>query len=236
MKIVGCGCSWTHGFYWTDLNRTQFACNNSWLSFLADKIHGERINISFPGASNYAIAKQVEYAISLKPDLVIVNTTTDYRIDLKKVNTENFSQGGPTIRNFNYGPFKNEHIDYHNEVIYSNTFSNFTSNVAPIDDIYSLTKFILRYDTYVNFEMRKDQNKFLIMGTLALLERFDIPYICVDFTDMLPVEYSDRVLAVSIDEMLSTYPIKTDRMHFNQDGHRFLSELIHQRLVNYNII
>lgn len=238
MRIIGCGCSWTHGFYWKDSNINFSSRNKSYTQILAEKLSGDAINISMPGASNYGIAKQVEYAISHKPDLIVFNTTMDTRIDLIKANAGDFVQGTPTIRDFVYGRYKNSHILNENEIIYSRSFNFFVSGIPilnQIDDIDRLTEFILTYDKYVNSEMRRDQNRFTVMGTLSLLERSKIPYICVDLNNVLPLGYNDNIINLHYTELVSKYNIPEDEYHFNQEGHKFVSDLIHQKLIDLNV-
>jgi hypothetical protein len=207
----------------------------SYANFVASKLDGEIMNISFPGASNYAIAKQVEYAVTLNPNLIIFNTTTHSRIDLKKINTSNFIEGHPSIKDFVYGHFKNRYVNDTNASVYSSSFNVFLSGIAPVDDNKLLEEFILSYDTYINHEMRQDQNRFLVMGILNLLNNSKIPYICIDIGNIFPKDYSNNVISLSQTELTSRFPIKTDKDHFNQDGHSFISEKICQWLLDNNI-
>jgi hypothetical protein len=238
MKIIGCGCSWTHGFYWKSKNISP-GRNKSYTEFLAETLSADVINLAIPGVSNYAIAKQVEYAISLRPDIIVFNTTTVDRIDLIKKGAPNFTQGVPTIRDFVHGRNKNDHIVNYNEIIHSRTFHFFVSLMPAINDIDNVDKiieFILTYEKYINYEMRLDQNRFLLMGTLALLERSKIPHVCIDMYNILPLEYGDNVINSHYKELASNYNIPEDEHHFNQDGHEFLSDLIHQKLIDLKFL
>jgi len=47
---------------------------------------------------------------------------------------------------------------------------------------------------------------------------------------MNPAGYSDRIISLSDKELIRSFPISTDSLHFNQQGHQFISDQIHQRL------
>jgi len=236
MRIIGCGCSWTHGVYWKNKNSSDCR-NKSYIEFLAEKLPGYAMNIAIPGVSNYAIAKQIEYAISLNPDIIVFNTTAINRIDLIKKDADNFTHGVPTIRDFFHGRHKNNFIVDYNEMIYSAPFNFFVSRtINEIDNLDTIAEFILTYDKYVNLGMRLDQNRFLLMGTLALLEKSKVPYVCIDMNNILPLKYSDNIINLHYTELASSYSIPEDENHFNQDGHVFLSDVIHQKLIDLKFL
>lgn len=78
MKVVVCGCS--------------FSCSSSkieyrgthWSEILSNKYGHEVINLSKSGVSNSAIRLQIDEAIKLKPDLIIITTTTSARIEIPR--------------------------------------------------------------------------------------------------------------------------------------------------------
>ena len=81
MKIISCGCS----FMTLD---TQYP-GTHFTEVVANDIGAELKSLAAVGASNFYISQQVEHAISLKPDLIIVVFTNYDRIEL--VNNKNIS-------------------------------------------------------------------------------------------------------------------------------------------------
>lgn len=80
MKIAVCGDSFS--------SETSLAPNTHWSEILQQKFQCELINLAMIGTSNSHIRLQIQTAMSLKPDFVIINSTTTPRIEfpLKKTN------------------------------------------------------------------------------------------------------------------------------------------------------
>ena len=104
-NIVACGCSHAYGFYYnTD---TDYKFNINYNSIVADHMNAKVVNLAKPGATNYMIAKQIEYSIGLNPDLVIINVTNPLRLSLI-LDRERTLKDIPSLEDFNYESFTNE--------------------------------------------------------------------------------------------------------------------------------
>ena len=238
-KIIACGCSWTHGFYWKDREHKVFDTFKNYPSLYGEKHGYDVINLSLPGASTYAIAKQVEYAISLQPDLVMFNTTTNDRIDLKKSADIVFDNYVPSFKDFLYGIFANKHTAMCNDNIETGSFSTFLPNLSPLKNINdknknAIAKFIVMYDQYIDSAMRRDQNRLLVIGILSLLKYSGIPYVCVDLIDIVSADYIEPVIKIHCDELIRKFPVASDSLHFNQDGHAYITDQL-ENFVKSNI-
>ncbi len=237
MKIIGCGCSFTYGYANSSIEivtKDKLSKNSKnslpskvedYVVKLSNQLGAEAINLARPGASNYAIAKQVEYAITLDPSLVIIGTTTPLRIDLSF--PERKLSSTPTINDFDYSKYESKKF-----------ISNYKENIVSIPIICLPDRFV--YDkrfveifeyhtTYTNEYLKKDQDRFMLLGAFNLLKNKNIPYICVDFTELL--SHGDTVNHIAYDwrELCKQFSLKNDPHHFNEDGHSFLaSEILKQ--------
>ena len=72
MSIVACGDSFTQGEGLDNQNQV-------YAHILARKLNTKITNLSQSGASEYLIVSQVEEAVKLKPDLILIGHTSEYR-------------------------------------------------------------------------------------------------------------------------------------------------------------
>jgi hypothetical protein len=72
MLIVSCGDSFTQGEGLSDIRQC-------YPYLLQKKLNADLINLSQSGASEYLITAQVEEAVKLKPDLILIGHTNEYR-------------------------------------------------------------------------------------------------------------------------------------------------------------
>ncbi len=231
-KIIGCGCSFTYGyadnikhlpsksskFVLLSGEEGSFTYGKveDYVTKLSTQLGVDPINLARPGASIYAIVKQIEHAITLDPSFVIIGTTTALRIDFsfpeKKLNAQ------PNINDFNY--FK---------------YEGYTENIVSIPLISLPDRFmydkryinIFEYHSmYTNEHLKKDQDRFMLLGAFNLLNSKNIPYICVDFTELLSQGDTVNCIAHNWRELCSRFPLENDAFHFNEDGHEFLANEI----------
>ena len=72
MHIVTCGDSFTQG---EGLENT----NQAYPSILAKKLNAQLTNLAQSGASEYLITAQVEQAVKINPNLIVIGHTSEYR-------------------------------------------------------------------------------------------------------------------------------------------------------------
>jgi len=72
MHIVTCGDSFTQG-------EGLKSVEQAYPSIIAKKLNAQLTNLAQSGASEYLITTQVEQAVKLKPDLIVVGHTSEYR-------------------------------------------------------------------------------------------------------------------------------------------------------------
>lgn len=161
-----CGCSFSTGFYKSGYEKstnkltpgynepyTELFCRIKKLSYK---------NIAFNGASNYAICKQIEYAITQNPKLILINFTTPWRMDWTDPNTR--LKRVPTLADvvYNDKPHPTSDANHH---IRSLPISTYISLKNP-DPVY--VHFLSEYADPV---LQADKDRLLITGMLSLLEK-----------------------------------------------------------------
>lgn len=237
-KIIGCGCSFTYGYANASIytpskdqlfKHSKFTIPSrveDFVTKLSTRIGAESANLARPGASNYAIAKQIEYAITLDPSLVIIGTTTPLRIDFRF--PERKLSSIPKINDFDYSKYESKKF-----------IPNYKENIVSIPIVCLPDRFvhdkrfveIFEYHTtYTDEYLKKDQDRFMLLGALNLLKNKNIPYICVDFTDLMSTDDTANVIAYDWRELCRQFPLKNDTLHFNEDGHSFLASEISKHI------
>jgi hypothetical protein len=235
-KIIACGCSWTYGGNWSVKN-DAFNKFPGYADKLENLLKLEVINLARPGASNYCIAKQIEHAITLKPDLLLFNITTSQRIEF--IPSEKRLSTRPTLSNFNYEEYNtNSYTEKFTGKIYSSTlrhallkWSDKTNN----ENSYYITKFL---DKYLNHDMLVDYSRMYILSAIRLLEKNKIPYVCVNFSDDIfeEREINDiNHISMSWSILHNKFPGKDDPYHFSEEGHQYLADMVHKYMVDNNI-
>jgi hypothetical protein len=228
-KIIGCGCSFTYGYANASTNtsskNSKFALPSrveDYVTKLSSRIGVDSINLSRPGASNYAIVKQIEHAITLDPSFVIIGTTTPLRIDFSFPERKLDSQ--PKINDFDYSKYESKKFVY-----------GYKENIVSIPIVCLPDRFVYDkrfidifeyHSTYTNEHLKKDQDRLMLLGAFTLLNNKNIPYICVDFTELFSQGDTVNYIAYNWRELCSRFPLKNDTLHFNEDGHEFLANEI----------
>ena len=140
----------------------------------------------------------------------------------------------PTYDNFN--PRNIGHLD---DKIESRTILWFKEAKDSMEkfDIESRKKFTNVYNFLcenTNMLVKEDQDRLILLGSLFLLKKFNIPFVVVDFSDIFLKTDMD-FLEMNYAILSKKYPLKHDPYHFNSDGHVFLSNEI-LKYINLNLL
>lgn len=219
-KIVACGCSFTYDL---EINKDKLV---SYPTIIGKKLNTEIINLSKPGASNYSIAKQIEYSLQFDPDLIIIGLTTTNRIEWKIDKNFKFDNY-PTYESWmhpmdkftlqynkklspNYGKLSSNSIIYFNNKDDEKIFKNFFNFIINYNDIF----------------IQKDKDYFIILGICSLLEKNNIKYLIIDFDEN---KIQDSI-KISWKFLKEKFPW-VDGLHFNQSGHEYIANIVIENLL-----
>lgn len=202
-------------------------------------INYDLLNLAQRGASNYHIAKQIEYIITerLNPDLVVICTGPSHRISDEILFSTTTLVDRPHIKNFEVvdgesPPYKVGPVN-----LVSRTYKFFLQQMKKFEDEknwkeYEHNKII--YDYIIKLVnknvLRADQDMYLMLGACTLLEKANIKHILIDYAGL----FEERkflpkcpVLHYKWYDLKLGYPTPNtveDDIHFNEDGHTFISE------------
>lgn len=221
IDVYICGCSFSTGFYKSGYEKstnklipgynepyTELFCRIKKLSYK---------NIAFNGASNYAICKQIEYAITQNPKLILINFTTPWRMDWTDPDTR--LTHVPTLADIVYNdkPHVIPEARHHIRSLPISSYM-YSKNIDPI---------VVNYVAeYVDPVLQADKDKLLITGMLSILEKTKIPYIIVNFAEEIAIPSVPDLDNISWRYISKEFPVDTDPAHFNQAGHVYLSRKI----------
>jgi hypothetical protein len=121
MNIICCGSSFSS--LDPKLPNTHFS------ELLAKELNAKLVNIAKPGSSNFAIRLQIDTAIKLKPDLILVEFASASRLDLPlsvlgEDSTYNSHNLANNLRYTNYFNVVPDVIDHTQESIISDSITN----------------------------------------------------------------------------------------------------------------
>lgn len=215
-----CGCSFSTGYYRASKqeNPVLGAYNTPYPELYCIKNNLTFKNISLNGASNYAIAKQVQYAITQKPKLILVNLTTTHRFDFTY--PDNRLENRPTIADVVYRDLGHNPVaPDKKQSIMSMPFHT----VLRVLDDRVFNEFVV---TYTDPYLLADYDRLILAGMFAELEKSQIPNIVVNFSPDFEVGSPDNVHHFIYPKMIKGFPVDTDPNHFNSDGHKVLANAI----------
>lgn len=211
-----CGCSFSTGFYRIK-EEPKFAKNIPYPVLYCNKHGLTYTNLAFESASNYAIAKQVEYAISQKPKLILVNLTSTFRFDFTLPGLR--LNGIPRLADIVYNDSINPIAPADKQAIYSMSFSSIVHRLQ--DRVFN--DYVVKYADPL---LVADQDKFIVAGMYAALEKSGINHAIInfvyDFASVLPKE----TFYIDWGNITKKFPIKSDPNHFNDKGHEFLTNMV----------
>lgn len=226
-KIIACGCSWTYGAEWNMLT-DEIDKFDDYVTILGNKLGAETINLSKPGSSNYVIAKQIEHAITLNPDLIVFNVTTPERIDVMQSSKKLSSK--VTINNFDYSLYPNKHIGITTDEIDSGPhLRTFMRAQAGEKEFQGVADFLLKYHSYF---IKEDQDRLLVLGTISILDKSKIPYVCVNFSPMFQNNELEHSITILWQKLCELYPLAKDPYHFSSEGHEYLANRIYEHILH----
>lgn len=213
--LVSCGCSFSSKF---DSKITE-----TFGELLSNKLDYTHINLSRIGASNYLIAKQIEYAVSLNPEFITINATTPLRFDYvfssldKKPTLKDFKYGKNYLRPHTESIGKISSMSYHH-------IKNNSNGTIQKEKLESIVEFLTKYTDYY---VKQDQDRFLLLGAISKIVEKNIKFIVIDFADIfLETDFDKKhLLNLHWDKMRNEFP-HPDGLHFNQDGHNYIFEEI----------
>jgi hypothetical protein len=232
-KIIACGCSLTYGGNWSS-KTTKFNGFPGYPDKLGNLLGAEVINLSRPAASNYCIVKQIEHAITLNPDLIIFNTTTSARVE--HVLKGKSVRERPSISNFYYAEYTNSYTEKFSGEINSTSVTNaFSRSHGNTENAGDVADFIINY---LNPEILADYSRLFILSAIRELEKNNIPFVCVNFSDIFKEEELDDINHISIfwRTMNKNYPGVEDPFHFSEEGHQYIADRLYQYVNDNNIL
>jgi len=210
--LVSCGCSYSYKLPGLKKSFGEIVSENSKLDFL---------NLSRVGASNYHISKQIEYAASLKPSMVIINSTTAGRFDY----VSNPLIDKPTLKNFMYGPCA---VPPHTNAVGNITSMTaihmqwkikHTSDIKEKEDLTKILNFIVDYQ---DSNVKADQDRLMLLGSLSLLAEQNIKFYIIDLANIFD-SIRSNMIQIYWKEIAEKFPYG-DNLHFSQEGHNFIAD------------
>lgn len=229
-KFITCGCSHSVGINQINENSSVNIKNYSnYIEELTNFSYIQKENISLWGGSNYSIVKQIEYAISLNPDVIIFNTTTPRRYDF----TKNFDKRStidnlPTILDFNYPNNKLSKLKFKNK-IQTLSIRRLEANSKENFNFKKIFDYLITYeDEMINL----DKNILFFKSIFYSLEKSNIPFVCLDFGEILNNFYHSSIINISWKYMYDLFRLDNFG-HFNEQGHKIIAEQIISKLKNF---
>lgn len=203
VDIVQCGCSFSAKIIDIDFPYGEL---------LSNKLNRSFINLSTHGASNYFITKQIEYSLKFNPKLVLIGVTTPMRFETSIDTIDR----PPTIEDFKYT------IDYEwnskiNKKIISKPLLWYEKSNPKISNFY--------LENY-NSNIKKDQDRLMLLGGISLLKINNIKFIVIDFSNIFENTLITFDLIYEDFRSLSEKYPHPDSLHFNQAGHEYISSKI----------
>lgn len=209
--LISCGCSFTNG----NTVDQQFTPYSILVSNILKLRH---INLSRPGASNYFIAKQIEYGLTLNPDLIVIGTTTelrfDYLSDITSINSpvtfEDFSNQSGKISSRSILWFEAQ----------SRNTDLSTSETQKMTDVFDFLS------NHTNDFLKRDQDRLIILGAISKIKDKKIPFLVIDFAKIFATDSEVNICKFYYKDLIKKFPCPTDKYHFNQYGHLYITNQI----------
>ena len=223
-KLVVCGDSFmspcideSRGLHFTEL--------------LTEKIGWELVPLARGGCGNQTIRLQIEEAIKMQPDCVIIGLTSPDRFEFPIVRGEHLYTTHGGLSNISYQRYPdasalNDLFDIMSPTLesltMSNVFNGFEENFSEYDRDVIQKWYTLFYD----FHWKTQTDAWIIYGGLRRLEDLGIPFYCINHT--LGVHDLDEFGDVIIKEENELNPwtfrstISPYRFHTDEESQRTL--------------
>lgn len=222
VDVYICGCSFSTGFYKKSINPLVAGRNAPYAELFCFRKIWSYVNLAFNGASNYAIAKQVEYAITRHPKLIIVNITTPMRIDWTPPQYRLTRK--PTLADIVYNDVPVHPLKPAGSGVRSLPISTYLSLGNP-------SRVFVDYMTeFVDPQLKADTDRLIVLGMFSLLKESGIPFIAVNFSEELGQNLIPDIHDITWRDLATRFPVATDSTHFNQAGHMYMSKLLETSL------
>lgn len=219
-KLVVCGDSFmspcvdeTFGLHFTEL--------------LTDAINWELVSLARGGVSNNVIRLQIEEAIKMNPDCVLISLTSPDRFEFPLHKGEHNFLPHEGLSNINYQGYpdlssNNNLFETVRPSLHSATLSNILNNnnedMFNVDEVETIRKW---FNLFYDFNYKVQQDVWVIYGGLRRLEDMDIPFYCINHTlggiDDLD-EFGNRIIYMG--DELDPWEYRT-----NSTKHRFHTTL-----------
>jgi hypothetical protein len=252
MKLAVCGDSW----FSTDIRYP----NASFGQVLAQQNDWKLLDLARPGCSNFAICLQVDRAIELGADFVVVGTTSPDRVEipllakkkslwekLKDLTWENWFDNqlvayekSKGLSNINYSPYKTNDSYFNDPTIISESLNNlaFSDNFPLTNEQFSTLKpyMINLFDSGA----KRQVDSWIISDACRRLQKANIPFILF-IEQLFQWDYSSDISWLPEDNVLRPrdFSIWTDlpraendctEFHYHQDCGHILSNYLGERI------
>lgn len=220
-KLYICGCSHSTGFYLINPDASKVGYNKSFATIIANNLLLEPVPLAEDGASNYFIIKQILFALEQNAKYILINIAPSMRFDW--VSDGKLLDDIPTYKDFISK--NNRHRD---QKIKSAAFRSITHYLKNSE----LSRLVANY---LDPKIRLDQDKWMLHGIFSYLNSQNIKYIAVNCTTN---NFSETYITPihsksSWEEIVNTFPEKTDQYHLNQEGHNFVAQCLLPTIRNH---
>lgn len=224
-RIISCGCSITHGYY---VSNNQSTYLTAYPEVFAHKYNHEIINLAKPGSSNYFVAKQIEFAVTLNPDFLIIGFTSPYRFDYHERDTEHLDRR-PDIKDWEYKSM--------GKTAYTNEIGILNSNPIPRLVTFPHKQEFVEYALkYIDPSISADKERYVMLGILKKLDSLNIPYVGIDWLNVLDPEETPNNVCNTMSWRTYGKRFGDDGGgHFNQEGHNVAAEELEKFILEKDI-
>lgn len=243
MKLGVCGCSFMSAI---SGNSSQGFAGGHFTEMLAGKLGWDYINLSRGACSNSVIRLQVEEIIKSKPDLVMLGTTTQNRLEFPiKEKTYDDTIG---LYNIDYIAHKSDSsssdIRFNSPTMVSDTLNNII-NRDDISNNFISKEHIVAINYYFKHlfdsSFRGQQDSWIIHSSISLLQESNIPFVLILQPSMdryIQFQKSSKSI-VSIPELWPWKyydPLSMRRWHTSDESQRKLADMWFTYLTENNLI
>jgi hypothetical protein len=231
MRIIHCGDSFTFGVGCENPDETSYA------SLVAAELQAESINLSRSAGSNYVVYLQVLKAIELKPDFVLINTTSTDRIEWVSDNAVLDRPIG--IEQFSYLNV--------NRPSFVSSLPNYKPNIL-CDQIYGLQNpryndqdpkrlnTVLQYSTIMmDGVIKRDYDSGLIILAVEFLKNAGIPYLVLAGDYLFEhLKGIGPLLYIDFFKLTAKYPDRFGTTHCSEIAHKIVANQVLQSYAYHN--
>lgn len=260
MKKLGvCGDSFFASISYDSKNPDN-GYDNHFTEILARKLGWEVVTFARGACGNQTIRLQIEEMIKVKPDLVIIGTTSPDRFEypINDLSTESYSdkftdkladisyKQSNGLKNIDYRNYPDKSSEYDifketNPVLFSETlnnifFNNQINEFLKKEDINVLEKW---YHRFYDFEWKRQTDTWIISDGLRKLIDHGINFFCVNrflFDNQLSI-FNDKIINVNSPLNPSNYnSLGTNvpyRFHTSLEHQELLAELWYNHINEY---